>query len=35
MPANSTHPDQVGGGARFCAGLAAYLNSLPVHGLGE
>jgi hypothetical protein len=33
MPANSTHPDQVGG-ARFCADLAAYLNNLPVHGLG-
>jgi hypothetical protein len=33
MPADPTHPDQLGGAARFRADLAAYLDSLPVHEL--
>ncbi len=35
MPADPTHPDQLGGEARFRADLVAYLDSLPVHELAE
>jgi len=33
MPTEPTHPDQLGGEARFRADLVAYLHSLPVHKL--
>jgi hypothetical protein len=35
MPADPIHPDQLAGEARFRADLAAYLDSLSVHELGE
>jgi hypothetical protein len=35
MPADSLHPDQLDGRARFRADLAAYLDSLPIGELAE
>jgi hypothetical protein len=35
MPADPTHPGQLGGEARFRADLVAYLDSLPVHELAD
>jgi hypothetical protein len=35
MPADPTHPGQLGGAARFRADLLAYLDSLPTHELAE
>jgi hypothetical protein len=35
MPADPTHPDQLGGEARFRADLVAYLDSLPIGELAE
>jgi hypothetical protein len=35
MPADPTHPDQLGGDQRLRADLVAYLDSLPVGELAE